>query len=54
MSFSGTSGSVNQILSANGTFTGNINNVLELDGEKIYTNQQKIEARKNLQYGGVR
>lgn len=54
MSFSGTSGSVTQILNANSSFTGNINNVLELDGEVVYNNQQKITARKNLQRGGVR
>ena len=41
MSFSGTSGSVTQILNANSSFTGNINNVLELDGEVVYNNQQK-------------
>ncbi|MCI6704229.1 MAG: hypothetical protein MR458_03850 [Erysipelotrichaceae bacterium] len=54
MAFSGTSGSVTQILNANSSFTGNINNVLELDGEIVYNNQQKITARKNLQRGGVR
>lgn len=54
MAFSGTSGSVTQILNANSSFTGNINNVLELDGEVVYNNQQKITARKNLQRGGVR
>ena len=54
MSFSGTSGSVSQILSANSQFTGNINNVMTLDGEVVYENQQTIKARKQLQYGGAR
>ena len=54
MAFSGTSGSVSQILSANSQFTGNINNVMTLDGEVIYENQQTIKARKELQYGGAR
>lgn len=54
MAFSGTSGSVNQILSANSQFTGNINNVMTLDGEVVYENQQTIKARKELQYGGVK
>lgn len=39
-------------LSAN--FEGNIPVQLNLDGEKIYDNQQKISIRKNLQYGGIR
>ena len=54
MSFSGTSGSVSQILSANSQFTGNINNVMTLDGEVVYENQQTIKARKELQYGGAK
>ena len=54
MAFSGTSGSVNQILSANSQFTGNINNVMTLDGEVVYENQQIVKARKELQYGGDR
>ena len=54
MAFSGTSGSINQILSANSQFTGNINNVMTLDGEVVYENQQTIKARKELQYGGAR
>lgn len=54
MSLSGINGTVNEMLSANAQFTGDINNVLTLDGETIYENQQKITARKNLQYGGVR
>lgn len=51
MSFSGTSGSVSQILNANSSFEGNINVVTELDGETVYENQQKVELRKRLQYG---
>lgn len=54
MSFSGVSGSVTQILSANAQFEGTIPIQVDLDGEKIYDNQQKVQARKNLQYGGVR
>lgn len=54
MAFSGTTGSVSQILSANSQFTGNINNVMTLDGEVVYENQQTIKARKELQYGGVK
>ena len=27
---------------------------LNLDGEKIWSNQQKISVRKNLQYGGAK
>lgn len=54
MSFSGISGSVTEILSANATFEGTIPIEVDLDGEKIYENQETIKARKNLQYGGVR
>ena len=54
MAFSGTNGSVSQILSANSQFTGNINNVMTLDGEVVYENQQIVKARKELQYGGDR
>jgi tape measure domain-containing protein len=54
MSFSGTAGSVSEILNANATFEGTQNTNLFLDGEKVYENQQKISARKNLQYGGAR
>lgn len=51
MSFSGTSGSVSQILNANSSFEGNINVVAELDGEVLYDNQQKVELRRRTQYG---
>ena len=54
MSFNGTAGSVSQILSANAQFEGTIPLRVDLDGEKIYDNQQKIAARKNLQYGGAK
>jgi tape measure domain-containing protein len=49
-SFSGTSGSVSQILTANGTTTVNLNNETYLDGEKVYENQKTVSAKKNLQY----
>lgn len=52
MSFSGTSGSVTQMLNANAKFEGTIPMTIDLDGEVIYKNQQVISARKNLQYGG--
>lgn len=38
-------------LSAN--FEGTVPVELNLDGEKIYDNQQKISLRKSIQYGGV-
>ena len=50
-SFSGTSGSVSQILSANSMIQVENNNKLYLDGEQIYDNQQTVQQRKNLQYG---
>ena len=54
MSFSGTSGSVTEILNANATFEGTMPISVNLDGEKIYQNQETIKARKALQYGGVK
>lgn len=54
MSFSGTSASVTEILNANATFEGKMPISVNLDGEKIYENQETIKARKSLQYGGVR
>ena len=39
-------------LSAN--FEGTVPVQLNLDGEKIYDNQQKISLRKSIQYGGVK
>lgn len=50
-SFSGTSGSVSQILSANSVIQVDNYNKLYLDGEEIYENQQTVQQRKNLQYG---
>lgn len=50
-SFSGTSGSVSQILSANSMIQVENYNKLYLDGEEIYENQQTVQQRKNLQYG---
>lgn len=51
---SGANRSIQNMLSASATFEGIIPLQVDLDGEKIYDNQQKISARKNLQYGGVR
>lgn len=55
MAFSGTAGSVNQILTAAGTTTVVNENKLLLDGEVVYENQKKVSARKNLQtqFGGA-
>lgn len=50
-SFSGTNGSVSQILSANSMIQVENYNKLYLDGEEIYENQQTVQQRKNLQYG---
>ena len=50
-SFSGTTGSVSQILSANSVIKVENYNKLYLDGEEIFENQQQVEQRKNLQYG---
>ena len=49
-SFSGTSGSVSQILSANSMIQVENNNKLYLDGEEIYQNQEIVKQRKDLQY----
>ena len=55
MAFSGTSGTVNQILTATGTTTVVNENKLLLDGDVVYENQKKVIARKNLQtqFGGA-
>ena len=55
-SFSGTSGSVSEILNTNSVIRVENYNTLELDGEKVYENQQNIEKNKNLQYsfGGAK
>lgn len=47
---SGINGTVNQILSASARQDIVIQSNLELDGEKVYENQQKVSAKKNLQY----
>lgn len=52
---SGITGSVSEILNTNSKIVVENNNTLQLDGEKIYENQQIIQKNKNLQYafGGV-
>lgn len=50
ISSAGVNGTVNQILSASAKQDVVIQNKLELDGEKVYENQQKISSKKNLQY----
>jgi phage-related protein len=47
---SGITGSVSEILNTNSKIVVENNNTLELDGEKIYENQQVIQKTKNLQY----
>ena len=55
MAFSGTSGTVNQILTATGTTTVINENKLLLDGDVVYENQKKVSAKKDLQtqFGGA-
>lgn len=50
ISISGINGTVNQMLSASARQDIVIQSNLELDGEKVYENQQKVSAKKNLQY----
>lgn len=54
MAYSGTNGTVTQMLSAFGTTTVVNENKLYLDGDEIYENQQTVTAKKNLQtqFGG--
>lgn len=54
MNYSGTNGTVTQMLSAFGTTTVVNENKLYLDGDEIYENQQTVAAKKNLQtqFGG--
>lgn len=54
MNYSGTNGTVTQMLSAFGTTTVVNENKLYLDGDEIYENQQAVTAKKNLQtqFGG--
>ena len=42
MAFSGTTGSINQILTATGTTTVVNENKLLLDGDVVYENQKKV------------
>ena len=48
---SNVNGTVSQVLSANSVIRVENYNTLELDGEKVYENQQNIRKNKNLQYG---
>ena len=50
---SGINGTVNQMLTASARQDININNTLELDGEKVYENQQQVSSKKELQYAFV-
>lgn len=54
MAYSGTNGTITQMLSAFGTTTVVNDNKLYLDGDQIYENQQTVSAKKNLQtqFGG--
>ena len=54
IAYTGTNGTVTQMMSAYGTTTVVNDNKLYLDGDEIYENQQKVSAKKNLQtqFGG--
>lgn len=54
MAYSGTNGTITQMMSAFGTTTVLNQNKLYLDGDQIYENQQVVSAKKNLQtqFGG--
>lgn len=54
MAYSGTNGTITQMMSAFGTTTVVNENKLLLDGDEIYANQQTVTAKKNLQtqFGG--
>ena len=54
MAYSGTNGTITQMMSAFGTTTVVNDNKLYLDGDQIYENQQTVSAKKNLQtqFGG--
>ena len=45
---------ISQTINASASFEGTIPIEVDLDGEKVWQNQQKISQRKSLQYGGVR
>lgn len=51
MSFSGTAGSVSQILSSNATFDGNFVVKAEVEEGTLFEAQQRITRQKNLQTG---
>ena len=51
MSFSGTAGSVSQILSSNATFDGNFVVKAEVEEGTLFEAQQRITRQKNLQMG---
>ena len=51
MSFSGTAGSVSQILSSNATFDGNFVVKAEVEEGTLFEAQQRIARQKNLQTG---
>ena len=54
IAYSGTNGTITQMLSAYGTTTVVNENKLYLDGDEIYENQKVVSAKKNLQtqFGG--
>lgn len=54
VAYSGTNGTITQMLSAFGTTTVVNENKLYLDGDEIYENQKTVSAKKNLQtqFGG--
>ena len=45
---------LSQMISASASFDGTIEVQANIDGEKVWENQQKISQRKSIQYGGVR
>ncbi len=51
---SGASRGVQQVLNASATLENTIPLQIDLDGEVIYDNQQKVSQRKSLQYGSVK
>ena len=51
---SGANSSLSQMISASASFDGTIEVQANIDGEKVWENQQKISQRKSIQYGGVR
>ena len=49
-SFSGTTGSVSQILSANSVIQVENYTTLQLDGEVVFETQQQVRQRKELKF----